>query len=265
MMGSLAPAYIAPIKTLPNGETKVDVNSSNFYLEVAKGNISDHSIFTLIARNPTVGIVQEDIWGVGGKLIYPTAGEQWELVSTSVNDTAAGTGARTVTVFYLDDNHVRQEEIVALNGTTAVAMVATNAFRPRSIVVATAGDSDENEGDITLQVSSAGNPRNIALTGNNNDQDCHYTVPAGVTAFPIFVYEEINKNEDVVIEYQITDGTSQLFRTLFLSSLYQNTNSISFAASPIPLPEKTDVRIRAVSSNAVAAPSIIVQFLEVTN
>lgn len=241
------------------------MGATDFFVEVAKGNVPGHALFTLVARNPAVGNTEEDIWGVGGKLVYPLIGEQWELVSDSTNDTSAGTGARSVNVFYLDDNYVRQEEIVILNGTSAVAMVATNAFRTRTIAVATAGSGDENDGDITLQVVSGGNPRNRALAGKNNDQDCHYTVPAGVTAFPIFIYEEINKNEDIVIEYQITDGTSQIFRTLFLSSIYQNTNPVPFAAPPIPLLEKSDVRIRAVSSNLAAAPSIIVQFLEVDN
>jgi len=160
-------------------------------------------------------------------------------------------------------NYIRQDELVTLNGTTPVSMVATNAFRPRSIIVVTAGTSNLNEGDITLRVVSAGAVRNKMLAEKSNDQDCHYTVPAGKTAYPVFVYEEINKNEDITIDYQITDGITQIYRSLILSSIYQNTNAISFVAPPIPLPEKTDLRIRAESNGPSSAPSVILQFIEV--
>ena len=52
-----------------------------------------------------------------------------KLASTSANDTAAGTGIRKVRIHYLDADHVPHEEVVTLNGLTAVNTVATDIYR----------------------------------------------------------------------------------------------------------------------------------------
>ena len=72
----------------------------------------------------------EDIWEGGGDYTgFPTAAaENFEILSSSADDTSAGTGARTVRIWYYNDDYenvlMRQEIIlmvdVTLNGTAGV-------------------------------------------------------------------------------------------------------------------------------------------------
>lgn len=239
--------------------------TSNFFLDVAKGLVPGHTNVFISARNPTVGnATVEDVWDLGGTMVYPTAGEQWELVSTSTLDTSAGTGARTVRVNYLDDNYVEQVETVTMNGTTAVSLVATDAFRPRSITTVTAGSTGENQGTITLQFDSGGNPRGAMLASENVSMSSHYTVPAGKTTYLISILEEINKNEDVTLEYRRTVGDSGVFITRGKSSIYQSANKYNFQLYNA-ISEKSDYKVTAISNNASAAPFTFIELLEVDN
>lgn len=126
-----------------------------------------------------------------GKVIRATtytpqgANAQRSINSTSANDTAAGTGARSVTINYLDTNFVLKSETIALNGLTAVATVATDIAFIESIVVATVGSTGGNVG--TIQVWTANNGTgaiwgSIAASDNQTFWAHHY-VPAGVTCY----------------------------------------------------------------------------------
>jgi hypothetical protein len=238
---------------------------SDFFLEMAKGNIPGHAGRAVVGRNPAVGLSVEDVWDPGGVLIYPTAGEQLEISSTDVNDTSAGTGARTVKLFYQDDNYVRKEEIITLNGLSVVTTTATNIFRTEAMEVMTIGIGAENAGQLNLTVVSAGAARGAILVGENFTKDSHYTVPAGKTAFIRNLFEEINKNEDVVLEYKATRGANGIFRTALKSAIYQSNVNIPIFFTQNTLVEKTDIKVTAISTNAAAAPSVFLQIIEVDN
>lgn len=58
----------------------------------------------------------------------PTSWQTLYLVSTSVNDTAAWTGVRTVRIVYLDSTWLQQFAIFTLNGTTPVSIGSGYTF-----------------------------------------------------------------------------------------------------------------------------------------
>ena len=60
------------------------------------------------------------------------SGEQVNIVSTSANDSSAGTGIQKVRLRYFDSNWVLNDEIITTNGTTNVASTATNILRIES-------------------------------------------------------------------------------------------------------------------------------------
>ena len=95
----------------------------DFFLEVARGNIPGMTPVEKFGRNPDVdtGTDPEDIWDVGGLWVKPTQARIHNIVSASVNDAAAGTGARTIRVIGLVDWHkVETSEDVILNGQSNV-------------------------------------------------------------------------------------------------------------------------------------------------
>lgn len=112
--------------------------------------------------------------------------------SSSVNDTSAGTGARTVTITYYDQTGAGPlTETVTLNGTTAVNLVNTKHCFIEKMVVATVGSTGSNAGTITLFTGAAGAGTavgtiafgNIVSTaGDNETQWAHHYVAASKTA-----------------------------------------------------------------------------------
>lgn len=86
-----------------------------------------------------------------------TTNAQRSLSSTSVLDTAAGTGARTVKITYLTATGTGPfVETVTLNGITAVNTIASDICFIESLVVITVGTLGSNQGIVTLHSAAAG-------------------------------------------------------------------------------------------------------------
>jgi hypothetical protein len=96
----------------------------------------------------------------------PVVNGQRSLSSASAADAAAGTGARQVTITYFTQAGVGPvTEVVTLNGTTAVATVATNICFIEKVVVTSVGSGGANAGVITLYVNSSGGGGTIGAIG----------------------------------------------------------------------------------------------------
>jgi hypothetical protein len=94
---------------------------------------------------------------------------QRSVASSDADDTAAGTGARTIRITYYDGSGAGPfTEDITLNGTTAVNTAATDIRFVESIEVLTAGASGANEGTITLYVSTGGGGGTIGTIGIGN-------------------------------------------------------------------------------------------------
>lgn len=107
---------------------------------------------------------------------------QRSLVSSSVNDAAAGTGARTVRITYYDQNMAGPfTETVTLNGTSAVNTVASNICYIEKLEVLTVGSTGANVGAISLKAATAGGGATIwsIAVGDLQTQGAHHYVPAG--------------------------------------------------------------------------------------
>lgn len=77
------------------------------------------------------------------------------IASSSANDTALGTGARTVRIEYFDnDCKGKYIEEITLNGTTAVNSVNSNIRYIDHIEVLTAGSGGKNAGTLTLYAAA---------------------------------------------------------------------------------------------------------------
>jgi hypothetical protein len=111
-----------------------------------------------------------------------TTNAQRSIASASANDTAAGTGARTVIIEYLDQTGAGPfTETVTLNGTTYVNTVATNIAFVEHIDVITAGSTLSNVGILTLKAATAGGGATIGTINATDNQTfwAHHYVPTG--------------------------------------------------------------------------------------
>lgn len=245
--------------------------SSDFNTEVSKGNVKGHSWQAVLARiTSTVGGgVFEDWQSTGGNsnILTITTPETYEIVSTSTNDTAAGTGARTCVVIGLDENYNPITQIVALNGTTPVTVQGT-FIRPSQCAVVSSGSGMKNEGDIIVRTQGQTDNayvRNFVVAGQSISKDPLITIPAGKTGFIKQSTYFIPKNQDIVARNIFKFFGSETPVNVGLDlPLYQNAIIFPVVA-PFQLEEKTDIIFQVASSNAGVELQSIVDFLIVDN
>jgi hypothetical protein len=111
-----------------------------------------------------------------------TTNAQRSIVSSSANDSAAGTGARTVRVTYLTATGLGPyTEDVTLNGTTPVNMVATNVCYVERIEVLTVGSGGTNAGVVSLKAATGGGGATVwsIAAGDGRTYGAHHYIPAG--------------------------------------------------------------------------------------
>lgn len=114
------------------------------------------------------------------------ANAQRSIKSSSANDTAAGTGARTVRITYLTAAFVQKTETVTMNGTTAVNTVGVDLAYVEKMEVITVGtQGGGNAGTLSLYTQTAGGGSVWAsiATGDNMTYWAHHYVPTGKTCY----------------------------------------------------------------------------------
>ncbi len=130
-------------------------------------------------RNPDIDYDNNfpfiDLWELSQSFILPTAAGVVTLSSDNANDSAAGSGAREVTIFGLDESLALAEEALATNGLSGV--VGSQQFlRVFGQQVTSAGGSGENEGLMTTTLG--GDPMAVIESGLNRSFSGLFTVPA---------------------------------------------------------------------------------------
>lgn len=128
----------------------VEMANTDYYLEVARGNVTGMTALNKFGSNSDIDTGTEDVWTGGGTWVAPTTARVHDIVSSSASDdgSPAGTGAQTITISGLDANWLEISEVVTMNGTTNVATANSYIIIYR-MQVTTAGSSGTNVGTIT--------------------------------------------------------------------------------------------------------------------
>lgn len=158
------PVTIASDQTLIIQSTPLPASGSGFVF----GEVTTAAISTLAVVEKTIYTEQ-------------TVNAQRSIASASANDTAVGTGARTVIITYLDQTMAGPfTETLTLNGTTGVNTVNTNICFIESIKVVTAGSGGANAGIITLYsaINKGGSVIGTIALGDNTTFWSHHYVPS---------------------------------------------------------------------------------------
>jgi len=218
--------------------------SSDFYLEVAKGNIPGHSIINKFGFNPDIDNTSEPetVWSAGG--LYPwsslTSAQTLYVKSSDSGDT------EDLTIEGLDSNYNLLTEVITLTGTTAVT---TNNDFIRVFRMSYDGSS-ENAGDITAHVTNATGTV-VAQVDEGLAQTLMtlYTIPAGYTGYLLQFDISVQKNKDAQVKLLAREPNGA-FRVKQVAEVHEASKTYAF---PVPLlfPEKTDleVRVHDVESN----------------
>lgn len=212
-------------------------------LEIAKGEIKGHSLvhkFGATLLTTTIKPVTQS-----GFYRTPQTATALEMLSTDAADGVGGIGARQVTIIGLDSSWNEIEQVVTMNGTTAVA-IPISLTRVYRLYVSSTGtyssatDGSSHVGDILVRESGGGD--SWAMIENTplpmgQSQIGVYTIPIGYTAFVVsksifvdttkvvdlyFFYRD--NCDDVTVPYSgvrrlierelgITGGFTRLFKT----------------------------------------------------
>jgi len=150
-------------------------------IEIARGRIEGAQPVSITGTITTSGAVTEIMVWPGSTVkdpsVAPVGGVQMTLVSTSAQDSAAGTGIRTLRFNYLDADLNPQSEIVALTGVTPVLTVATNVRWVGDLTGLTFGSEKHAVGDIT--VTNSGTRYKLLDLGARTTRSTAFRVPAG--------------------------------------------------------------------------------------
>lgn len=186
--GAIQPVVLVDETRAHNGIASNPLYTRDFMIEVAKEKVAGHRQFRIFGERPVVGVTAggEDIWpGAATTIPRPAdVGEQMTFVSTSVNDTAAGTGVQEVEIMYLDAAGAELVERIATNGTTPVNSTATNIRFVNTFHATAVGSGGVAAGDIKLyKTGAASTEYNWISAGGNMSLTAVYMVPAGMTAY----------------------------------------------------------------------------------
>lgn len=241
------------------------LRNTDFLIEVNKGNIPGHSLVAVFGENPAATTNSFDIWagGSGTNLTWLQAASTLEAISTNAGDTAAGAGARTITVKGLDATFSEVEADIIMNGTSASAATTQTFIRINEVTVKDVGTyTESNLGDITVRVSGAGSIQSVLETNEGRDANTHYTVPAGYTGFALSAEVTMDGNKEVtahMLARENADGIIAPFspyRHIHHWEGLKEASDKSFKANHKFL-EKTDIWLRG---NGATTPHVNVNY-----
>ena len=205
-----------------------------FELQVARGQITGHSLVHVFGHNPDVDTSEETIWPTDGLLGHPASPTIMKISSSSTDDAAAGTGARTVHILGVNGTGGFVEETVTLNGQTAVNTVNSYDAIERMTVM-TAGSGGVNAGTIyagtgTVTLGVPAVPYSAIGIGDNLSLVGHWTCPTGYTGY--LVYGSITCGTTSANQY-ITGrlklrGTDGLVRTAAITTIVDGQSIYPF-------------------------------------
>jgi len=124
-------------------------------LDFARKHIPGGRAFFFFGHNDSVTTTFQDIHPAGGNINWQTTAAKVKVASTNAADTSGGLGCRSVEVHGLSATGVDQDEVIALNGTTAVESSLTymRINKMHNETVGTYGGS--HQGDIECRVTNA--------------------------------------------------------------------------------------------------------------
>jgi hypothetical protein len=214
-----------------------------YFLQVSRGLIAGHKRVFKFGYNGLIQNVEETIWDVGGLYAYPSSA----VTMTATSSSGATDEDVQVTIQGLDASYNELSETVTLNASGTATTTGSFLRVYRAFVAsgtASAGNiTIANGGTTYAYVSSADQQTLMAL----------WTVPAGYTAYlfqtDVTAFTEQN-NKFATVQIQ-TRELNGVFRTRDKFAIVENSHRQEYVA-PIPIPEKTDIRIRAIASSSNA-------------
>ena len=115
--------------------------------------------------------------------------ETMDIVSSSANDTAAGSGAQTIRISGLDGSYNTVAETLNLSGATPVTSVNSYVMLTAAVCLGQGTDFGSNQGNITVTSTTTGDVHAYVPLGEGLARNGFYMVPADKNAMIIGTME----------------------------------------------------------------------------
>ncbi len=225
-------------------------NHQNFYPTKSRGFV--------FGKRTLIGNTYVDLWeGPTDTYVFPTSAMQMLVKSTSDEDAPGGTGIAGMLLHYLDANYVPKTALLEINGTTGVVTVPTDIFRVNGLHATGVGTNQEAVGVISLTNLAGTVTYALINPGENTARQCIFTVPAGVVGYINHWQQSSGSTGNhfcqIILDATCHDGV--VYPGVFLvqdeAGSQNGGHTVDFPI-PIPIPGKSDVKLRAISdaSNA---------------
>jgi len=230
---------------------------NDFYSDVARNLISGVANFKKQGFNSGVTTTQRMLNSGGTAIVPLTVAAAISFVSNGAgagNDTAAGTGARSLLITGVDASGNYQTETLVLNGTTPVVTTKTWLGVLNRVQVLTAGTGRVNAGTITG--TSGGNTYCTMQPGICLMKQLCYYVPTGKTALIHSYLFDTSKNGGGSIIFNIyfyvlINGVKTELYVWRMDAATASLNIISRAFEcPIAIPANTIWWVEASTSSS---------------
>lgn len=243
--------------------------SNDPILDISRGLYADKSSIHKFGFNGTVPNGSfADIWAYGpsdATYNWPTTDEAFRIrAGGNVADTAAGNGAREVTIVFLDANGDQQQESLATAGASASASTSATGRRVlRAWVSASGVYGASNTGQILIENETSGQILAAITAEFGQTQLSMYTVPLGYTAYLKRIHVDVsvgtNKDADVRMWQRpnayTTSAPFGAKRIVRQWTAVQNDNGIVFDKYPA-FPALTDLWMEAQGNGATTAVDV---------
>ncbi len=176
--------------------------TEEFYTEVARGNIEGHSFVHKFGKNDAVGTSLVPICNAGVYQMPQVANATTLRVKIgNANDTAAGSGAREITLIGLTETGAEVTETIPTAGTSAgAASTATflrldRAYVSKSGTYPTAVGAHSQAADIVIENGSGGTDWLTIKATMAQSHVGAYAIPLGKTAFINGFFSTVDSNK----------------------------------------------------------------------
>lgn len=235
--------------------------ANHVWEQAAYGDIPGITLVELIGTNAAITTTFEPIWAESAAYTVRTAAMTTPVIcSTSANDAAAGTGARTATVTGVNTSYAAFSESKTLNGVTAVALTTSNVLFINDIVVATVGSGGVNAGIIrvgTTACDGSGVPT-VATdahvpVGHNKSQSFMRAVPDNYSLLcrniTVGSYDAtISRTAQFVLDKYVDPVSAKVLLRDFLPAMVDTQAPTATYPGVIKFAEKTIVVLQALSA-----------------
>lgn len=236
----------------------------NFRDLLAHGLLTNHSIMRGFGERVSLTVVTtgNDLWN-GATVVCPipaTMGEQLSIVSTGAQDSVGGTGINSIDVTYVDSTGIERHEIVAMNGTFPVNMVAANVRFVQNIHTESCGAVGAAVGTITIyKTGSPATVYNQIDIGTNMSVNSSRMVPANKTLYLNSMTICAAGADELSVKLRSTSTDEDVLTNFFL---FKNTYALRDSAItknfdvPIKFPALSIVKATAYSRTAGSRASL---------